>query len=194
LYENIIPVTELKGKKSFIMKDFPQSYYPIFEAFSHEQKMRFGLAVAQRMLGLYAYFSENNHFGDVSILENSIKLIQENKIENPTEWIAKLDEICPDMDDFSGDLWATVALDTVGVVYELLVMSQEATAENLTIICSLALNAPYMCVHTDLIEPYEDSRMQKEIYLLENWILQIQNNQKLEKPAYDWINYIKAVA
>jgi len=160
-----------------------ENWTDLIQNLSFSQGVNLARQIVERMLPAYIYFSKNNSFGNPTILEKSL---ENTNFQANLEFLeSQLDEICPDMDDFSGDLWATAALDTVGVLAEFLKMQSQKDLSYLSVIIDIALNVPYMCGEETENREYE---------LFKNWIFQIQNNQKLEKPAYDWINYIKAVA
>lgn len=165
---------------------------PIFLQLSHDQRFSLAVCVIKRMLPAYKLFSEQYQFGNLAILENAIKNAQNNTLPKKIDvLLEKIEKNAPDMDDFSGILLATAALDAVGAVYELLLMCQDHEVEHLEIIFSLALNIPYMYLCSQNLAPYQDLRMQAEIELLKNLTQQIKENKTIQNIENQWVERIK---
>jgi uncharacterized protein len=163
--------------------------------FSDNQKIILGIAIAERMLPNYRAFSEKYAFGDAGVLENTIQLLKNNALPiEKSELLEAIEENAPDTEDFPSNLMATAALDTAAVVHELVLMSMDSDLEHLLTICSLALNAPFMCIHIQKQDPYQNPIMQAEIALLKKWIANVQENSPLENPENEWVERIRQAA
>jgi len=163
--------------------------------FTENQKFILGIAIAERLLPNYKAFSEKYAFGELSLLENTIQLLKNNALPiDKNKLLELIEENAPDTEDFPSNLMATAALDAAVVVHELVLMSIDSDDEHLENIFSLALNAPYMCIHIQNQNPYENPIMQAEIALLNRWIAQIQRNEIPEKTQNEWVERIRLAA
>lgn len=159
-----------------------------FKQLNENQRFTLGIAVAERMLPHYKAFSKKYSFGNMALLENAIKNLK-NKVLSieKADLLEKIEEIAPDTEEFPNNLMATAALDTVAIIYELVLMSSDASLKHLENIFLLAINAPYMCVHSKNKESYENPKMQAELLLFKSWTTQILSGKNIEPVENEWI-------
>ncbi len=155
------------------------------------QKMSLGLAIAERMLPTYRFFVENYEFGNDKWLTECLKKLKTGGIQDELTTLEEnLALFCPDLDDFPSNLWATAALDTVGVIYELLQMYHDQDSTHLETILDIMLTIPYLCVS----DSQENSFMLSELQLVRTWIEQIENNEIIKLPENQWLTQIQMAA
>ncbi len=158
---------------------------------NESQKMSLGLAIAERMLPTYRFFVENYEFGNYEWLGECLEKMKTGEIQGElAELEENLVQFCPDLDDFPSNLWATAALDSVGVIHELLQMYQDQDATHLETIVDIMLSIPYMCVS----DSQENSFMFSELQIVRTWIEQIESNKMIELPDNQWLTQIQMAA
>jgi len=102
----------------------------------------FGKAVCQKLKENYRVFSEQNQVGDVRVFEEMMAFIQAQKTEINIEVIEnQIDRVCPDMDEFSGDLWASLALDAYSALSEWALFTKTKKIEAIKTVAYIALQS-----------------------------------------------------
>ena len=89
------------------MDVFIESIKDKIDGFNHKQNILFCLMTCEKLLPNYMYFSERNHWGYTSILEESLvtmydfvskSTFNEKELE---KILIEIESITPDLDDFS---------------------------------------------------------------------------------------------
>jgi len=84
------------------------------------QKQRLGIATCQKLQENYRLFFEKYAFGSILLFDEILDtIIQENTKINIEVIEKQIIEICPDMEEFAGNLSASLALDACSVLMEL---------------------------------------------------------------------------
>ncbi len=108
----------------------------------YTMQWQFCVAICQKLKENYRVFSEQNNFGNVAIFEEILAMIDSQQENIDTDYVeSRIDEICPDMDDFSGDLWASLALDACSALSECAFFAKNHDKKHLKTISTLSLQS-----------------------------------------------------
>lgn len=100
--------------------NLPTSIENALQNASFDQKKKFGVAICTKLKENYRIFSEKYEFGSVAIFEEILETIQQKDLKiNPEIIDSQIDKICPDMEEFAGYFWASLALDACSALGEL---------------------------------------------------------------------------
>ncbi len=114
------------------------------EQLSFYQQLAFGILVSHSFMNTYERFVEKENWGNLSILKKIWMFLEriathKQEINSDLEKLNKeLDTVMPDMDDFSGSIYASLALDVCSMLGECLDFVADKNVDNIKNISYIA--------------------------------------------------------
>jgi len=107
------------------------------EQLSFYQQLTFGILVSESFVNTYEVFAKKENWGNPIVLKQIIQKLKnasitKNELNGELKVLnTELDTIMPDMDDFSGDIYASLALDVCSMVGECLDFVKDKDIEHI---------------------------------------------------------------
>ncbi len=117
------------------------------EQLSLYQQLAFGIFVSQSLFNTYDTFVKKENWGNPAILREILQLLKNAPMHNSefNEEIEKsnieLDAIMPNMDDFPGSIYASLALDVCSIIGECLDFVSDKNTEHIKTVSYIAIQS-----------------------------------------------------
>lgn len=146
---------------------------PTIEKLDVAQQRKLLFAICQRQEGIYKNFAQKSRLPSQAYEEIFLLL---GKTIFSEEITKKITEFAPDMDDFAGNLAASMALDACAILNQTFMFFDKAKIEYLANILELCLNVPEMYAQ----ESQNESFFAEELTILKQWIEDCEKNEVLK--------------
>lgn len=147
------------------------------------RQIAFAYCLAKRMYPHYVYFSENENFGNLLALQESINLLKEMAQKNLVfsqkikKLVPKIEKSMPDTEEF-GSFSASLALDACGLILESLSAILQNDSKSLSAIAFIPIAAAEM--RNRFHEIQDQHLILQEIQFQEKLITELKNTELSE--------------
>ncbi len=171
---------------------------------SHNNQLTFGIMVSQSLLSNYHTFSSTKNWGNHKILDlilDILKMLSVNEITLTGEFEQineLLQENTPDMDNFAGDIYASLAIDCCSAIGECLDFVNDNDLEHIKTIAYIATQSAefYITLNEQLQHDmfdfderiFRNQLMQDEIKFQNDIINSLTSTNKPDKQLFDESN------
>lgn len=147
----------------------------LLKPLSFQKKLIFGALICEKLYPNYEYFSRNNSWGDITILQNAISIIYQNVFRNDLyseseiqNLIDEVENITPNTENFKGIL-VSFALDACTSVLSTLNFIIDGETENIIDVATYARDTVDMYIqerdNLDVNDKMLDMKIEQDIFM-----------------------------
>ncbi|GEM_PF-5827053 len=151
------------------------------EKLNVNQQKFFAYKFSFKAFSNYEQFFLLEKFGNINKFSEILEKIKISILENknlPESFLEEVESLSPDTNDFGGNLLATKAVDSCGILYNSVKFINENSMELLVDMISLSLNSVQMQIEIEKHYNYNEKNFDAEIFnddLMKAEILSIEN-------------------